>query len=408
VSFKIKPDVWKVDTMRRALFLSLFFSLFVTAVFAQNKPTVKIAVLGIVSRATNSTIDVNTLTELLQKNLSEKKPFLIVERSALSNILEEYRLDLTGLTENERPAIGSIKEADKLVVGSVSMAGKKYILIVKVLDVKTGVMDMSVTAESRTSDGLFDLVASLAERIANKSANPSAKLSPETRVTNDSLPRDGLEYYYPFNKNAKDAGPSANDGTVDNAVLTNDRFGQPRSAYAISRDFGKITTSVKARAPKSFTLSVWFRTDSQEGGRIAGFGDSDFRGGDVSTTKDRHLYLRENGRLVFGVLTAESNQLVIMSKGTYNDGAWHLAAAICSSNGMGLYVDGEKEASTNSVPMLDYEGYWRAGYDQLSEWIYGPTRFTLFGAIDDLRVFSRALKPAEIMELYREGNWEAE
>lgn len=396
--------------MKRAVFTVLVLTALFLEGFAQKKenaPTVKIAVLGIVSRTTNSGIDVNTLAELLQKNLSEKKPFLIVERSALSNILEEYRLDLTGLTENEKPAIGSIKEADKLVVGSLSMVGKKYLLLVKVLDVKTGVMDMSVTADSRTAEGLFDLVASLAEKIANKNSTSGEKRNtdiPPATVTAD-IPATGLEYHYPFTKNARDAGPNANHGTVEDAVLTNDRFGQPRSAYAVSRDFGKITTSKKINAPREFTLCVWFLTESREGGRLAGFGDSSYRGGSVSENKDRHLFIRENGRVAFGITPATGDKILVMSSGTCNDGSWHFAAAVFSSNVMKLYIDGEEEAETNTGPALDYEGYWRVGYDQLSDWPYAPIRFTLFGVLDDVRIFNRPLAAAEIQSLFREGGW---
>lgn len=375
-------------------------------------PAVKIAVLGIISRATNSSIDVNTLTELLQKNLSEKKPFLIVERTALSNILAEYRLDLTGLTENDKAPIASIKEADKLVVGSVSQVGSKYLLIVKVLDVRSGVMDMSVTAESRTSDGLFELVASLADRIAKRAQGDLSSTNKNPVIIKSdtgtgAIP--GLLSYFPFNKNARDAGPSKNDGIVQGAVMTNDRWGAPRSAYAIPADFGMISLSSRTNAPAEFTINIWFVTDSRNGGRIVGFGDSQFRDGSVSELKDRHIMMHESGRVSFGMLTAGTNQVLITTKNTYNDGSWHCATAVFSgTDGMALYLDGELEARTNAFPPLVYEGNWRVGYDQLSDWAYQPRLFTLYGIFDDLRIYQSALTPAQIMDLYREGNWEGE
>lgn len=370
---------------------------------------VKLAVLGIVSRATNSSIDASSLTELLQKSLSEKKPFVIVERSVLSNIIAEYRLDLTGLTESDRPKIGTIKEADKLAVGSVSRVGTNYLLIVKILDVRTGVMDLSVTAESPTESGLYALVASLADRIADRAFGGHAPAA-ETKklpVTGPALPKDGLVSYFPFTKNARDAGPAKNDGTVQGAVLTNDRWGAPRSAYAIPADFGRITLSGPAAAPAEFTAVVWFATDSRDGGRILGFGDSKYRGGSVSEIKDRHVLMHESGRVSFGVLGAATNQVLITTKNTYNDGTWHCAAAVFSpASGMKLFMDGELEADTNGFTPLVYDGYWRLGYDQLSDWAYQPRLFTLTGMFDDARIYSRALNAEEIAALYRESGWE--
>lgn len=397
----------------KTILTATLFALFLPGLFfsatAPAQPVVKIAVLGILSRTTNSSVDVNTLTEMLQKSLSEKKPFLIVERTALSNILAEYRLDLTGLTESGKGPIASIKEADKLAVGSVSQVAGKYILIVKVLDVRTGVMDVSVTAESRTAEGLFDLVASLADRIAKKAqgGDPAAtKESPVTKNDSGVAAIPGLVSYFPFTKNARDAGPSKNDGIVQGAIMTNDRWGNPKSAYAIPADFGKVTLSSRSNAPLEFTISIWFFTDSRDGGRIAGFGDSRFRGGSFSELKDRHIFMHESGRVSFGMLTFDTNQVLITTKSTYNDGSWHNVTAVFSaSNGMSLYLDGEPEATTNAFPPLVYEGNWRVGYDQLSDWAYQPRLFTLYGIFDDFRVYGSALTPAQVMDLYRENGW---
>jgi hypothetical protein len=42
---------------------------------------------------------------------------------------------------------------------------------------------------------------------------------------------DGLVAYYPFNGNAKDESGNENNGTVNGATLTKDRFGKKNSAY---------------------------------------------------------------------------------------------------------------------------------------------------------------------------------
>jgi len=42
---------------------------------------------------------------------------------------------------------------------------------------------------------------------------------------------DSLRLYYPFNGNVNDESGNGNNGTISGAVLTEDRFGNPNSAY---------------------------------------------------------------------------------------------------------------------------------------------------------------------------------
>jgi len=42
---------------------------------------------------------------------------------------------------------------------------------------------------------------------------------------------EGLVAYYPFNGNADDASGNGNNGTINGAVLTDDRFGNPNSQW---------------------------------------------------------------------------------------------------------------------------------------------------------------------------------
>jgi len=43
--------------------------------------------------------------------------------------------------------------------------------------------------------------------------------------------QDGLVAFYPFNGNANDESGNLNNGTVNGATLTTDRFGNGNSAY---------------------------------------------------------------------------------------------------------------------------------------------------------------------------------
>jgi hypothetical protein len=46
------------------------------------------------------------------------------------------------------------------------------------------------------------------------------------------VPTNGLVAYYPFNGNANDASGNGNNGVVNGATLTTDRFGDVGKAYS--------------------------------------------------------------------------------------------------------------------------------------------------------------------------------
>jgi hypothetical protein len=61
------------------------------------------------------------------------------------------------------------------------------------------------------------------------------------------VPSNGLVAYYPFNGNANDASGNGNNGTVNGATLTSDRFGNVNKA--INFDLGNFIV-----VPQSNTL----------------------------------------------------------------------------------------------------------------------------------------------------------
>lgn len=89
----------------------------------------------------------------------------------------------------------------------------------------------------------------------------------------------------------------------------------------------------------------------------------------------------------------------IMSTNTYNDNQWHLVTFSKSGSTLFLYIDKDREvkstpdlttgATTNSSPL--YLGSRAGGY------LYQ-------GSLDDLRIYNRALLPAEVAILWNNGN----
>lgn len=160
-----------------------------------------------------------------------------------------------------------------------------------------------------------------------------------------------------------------------------------------------VSTSKKIAGPQTFTLSLWFRTGTIQGGRLIGFGSEETA---ASANYDRMLYMDNAGKIIFGVY--DTNVRPIQSPGSYNDGAWHhVAASLSCGDGMKLYMDGALVASNPSVTSaIAYDGYWRIGWDKLNNWPFLPSSFSFDGQIDEAQVWKGARTEKEI---FRDMNY---
>ncbi|MGH1549879.1 LamG domain-containing protein [Leifsonia poae] len=169
-----------------------------------------------------------------------------------------------------------------------------------------------------------------------------------------AIPADDTIFAYRLDE------PDETTSEVDFIHGVTARYEQPRSAPGWS-----LSDGVLRPATDEFTVQVWFRADSG-GGRLLGY-SSDVSG--TSWAYDRHLFLTDDGRVVFGVFPGAVR--TISSTASYTDGSWHQATASLSSEGMALFVDGQRVASDPTVTKAQaFAGYWRIGGDNLDNW--GP------------------------------------
>ena len=199
---------------------------------------------------------------------------------------------------------------------------------------------------------------------------------------------------------AADSGQIGNSGTVGTGVsfgAAGALAGQTTTAATLSGAAGgAIVESNAEPAPSTYSAAVWFKTTTTTGGKLIGFGDSN-NPSQTSSNYDRHVYMQDNGQLVFGTYTGSTNTAT--SAASYNDGQWHLAVATQGSAGMVLYVDGKSVATNPQTGAQSYTGYWRIGGD--STW--GSTSAFFAGTLDEAAVFSSALTAPQVANLYTTG-----
>jgi PKD repeat protein len=196
-----------------------------------------------------------------------------------------------------------------------------------------------------------------------------------------------------------------NNGVTNNGVGTNSDdalTGEANgSATFNGGSSGFSRTTQPAPVGSSFAVELWFKTSTLSGGKLVGYGNAT---SGSSSNPDRHLYMRNNGQLVFGVW--QGTNKTIQSPSSYRDNQWHHAVAQLSpSGGMQLFVDGTLVASdaTATASARPINGYWRIGGDTVSGWPSAPSSSYFNGRLDEFAVYPSVLTSQQVSEHYARG-----
>jgi hypothetical protein len=216
-------------------------------------------------------------------------------------------------------------------------------------------------------------------------------------------------FFWPLNDTggtAADASPHGFTGSYEPGT-TQSVSGPLTGSTATGFDgqSGLVTAQNSVSAPVTFSIEGWFKTTTNTGGKLIGFGASQTG---MSTGYDRHIYMMNDGQLVFGIYSNATQ--TIETPNVYNDGQWHYVAATYDATTMALYVDGQL-IGTHSTSATAYAGYWRVGGDSLAGWNLDPwgsvsqgttqpNSYYFNGTIADVAVYPAALTAAQVAAHY--------
>jgi len=212
---------------------------------------------------------------------------------------------------------------------------------------------------------------------------------------------DGLVAYYPFNGNANDESPYANNGTVSGAVLAADRFGNPDRAYQFN---GTSDYILAPDAPQqhvaAVTVSTWVRASDAGSSGWCQEPEIVFKRNSRSSNFEGFT-LRLSGSTpgygVVAVASADGQQVGVAGSNAVDVGRWvHLVLTADGSN-VSLYQDGQLAATIATGFPLDI-GDRPLAIGFTNEWCGGHFN----GVIDDVRMYNRVLTTCEILALFNE------
>ena len=207
------------------------------------------------------------------------------------------------------------------------------------------------------------------------------------------IPTNGLIGYWPFSGNANDASGNNNNGTVNGATLTTDRFGNTNSAYTFrNTDSINCGTSSSLFLTKSNVLSIsyWTKSSVSAFPYISKYQEnvatnSNFFVGASATGISNSIRITGDGQNSsdFPVLSTQWNHICVVYKG-------NIDSAFVYINGIFVAEKYVKYATQISNKALVFGR-------KLSNAYPNPN-----GQLDDIRIYNRALTQQEINFLYFE------
>jgi hypothetical protein len=295
------------------------------------------------------------------------------------------------------------------VIGVLLLAGLPAVVSADLLQSTNFRLDPNVTSNfgGTGSSASYRLTDAGGEAVVGAGSSQSYKLTQGyiaqlAHSLQLSVMPSGTYAYWPLDTgNGTRAYDVSTTGDVANFVGTpawgTGKIGQ---ALTFNGTDQYLATTTTQNNPANFTLELWFKTATNQGGHLLGFGSAT---SGASGSHDRQLYMTDGGQLIFGV--NPGSIATISSASSYNDDQWHHVAATGGSGGLTLVIDGVRvgtDAGTTTAG--NYTGYWRPAYDTLSGWPSAPTSDFFAGNLDEIRVYSRQLSDAEVKGNYTAGS----
>ena len=235
----------------------------------------------------------------------------------------------------------------------------------------------------------------------------SSTAQPCTKTDLPATLQNGLVGYWPFCGNANDASGNGNNGTVNGATLTADRFGNASSAYSFDgvSNYIVVPNNSILNNLNSLTLSYWVNVVNfpSVSNVISGTITKWYQTGSCGSNTDHFgTWITYDNRIVGGTRLYSALGTMPQTNSTVVQGNWyHVVFTHNTAVGGALYVNGVLISTLNtSGSLCTTTNNLFFGCDNMSGSLW---RF-LNGKLDDIAIYSHALSASEVQQLYTLGN----
>ncbi len=205
----------------------------------------------------------------------------------------------------------------------------------------------------------------------------------------------GLVAFYPFNGNANDESGTGHDGEAIHVTAARDRFGRTARAFQFngSSSAVRVSGTLLNLGQDEYTICEWFNPASTNAFQQELFNTIPHTGIGISY----HYSLYNNISLWLGTGTPGSWTYAQGqgAKRDYRTNTWYFLVLKKQGGRYDLYINNQLDQSVELTNRFDCAAGARFGSIEI------PQTLEFFrGALDDLRVYDRALSPEEMTELY--------
>ena len=202
------------------------------------------------------------------------------------------------------------------------------------------------------------------------------------------LPTNGLVAWYPFNGNANDESGNGNDGVVNGALISEDRFGNSQNSYVFDgiNDFIEVANRANLNTTNSSSISLWIFPQANVFYPIC---KSNGTSGHYRISGNFQYIDHINNGTFYSFNQINGNILPLN---------WCHIVMIYENLNCRLYLNGAQILG-NGNPLfgnqsIDLETSISIGKDP-----WGATEYH-YGKVDDIAIYNRALSAAEVSALY--------
>jgi hypothetical protein len=219
------------------------------------------------------------------------------------------------------------------------------------------------------------------------------------------VPANGLVGWWPFNGNANDESGNGNNGTVNGATPTQDRYGNANMAYGFDGvdDFIEITDNPNYSflLNSTYSVNIWFSlTNLGSTQAFIGQGDGD----GLNQNRFWRITYYSNNNIsnhIRGNLSDPFDTKNLFPWSSVNQ--WHMLTMVRNyNNNLKMYIDGGLQDTDTDITGIAspftqqrnlYIGAFFNSYPNIL------MQF-LQGSLDDIGIWNRALTACEIQDLY--------
>lgn len=200
---------------------------------------------------------------------------------------------------------------------------------------------------------------------------------------------NGLVAFYPFNGNANDASGHGLNGTVFNATLANDRFGNPASAYSFTGSsdcYISVPSAPALQLTTNLTISFWMNRSS-----VAPYADIICKGDAEQSYSVTFDTVNANSGIGFN---RQNAVVMALSRTPTPTNQWMQVVCTLDRTNAVIYYNGTIVTNGVGVTLGTGNGALTFGT------IRSGTPASFSGLLDDIRIYNRALSTAEVQQLY--------